>query len=72
MVVFGNGFQCLKQLQFALKICWWQGVNEIGLVFDSLLNGCEGGLWWFRADFVIDVNRLQRNGSRETGAILLP
>ena len=42
------------------------------LMFNSTFNGVQGGLWGFRADFVIDVNRLQRNGSRRSGAILPP
>lgn len=41
-------------------------------VSDSTFFGLEGGLWGFRADFVIDVNRLQHNGSQLSGAILSP
>ena len=38
-------------------------------VFDSIFYGSQGGLWGSRGDFVIDVNRLQHNGSQRSGAI---
>lgn len=41
-------------------------------VFDSIFYGSQGGLWGSRADFVIDVKRLQRRGSRQSDANLGP
>ena len=41
-------------------------------MLDSPFDGSEGGLFHLRADFVIDVDRLQRNGFGESETILTP